>query len=164
MINSNLKSYFTKAVILFTLVLFGPKVARAQTAAKPAAEKETTLPKSALGITETFFKKYKDEGTGPAIDYLFATNKLFTDTAQISVLKGKLVVLRQTVGQYLGKELMGQKTAGTSLVFYSYLVKFENQPLRFTFMFYKPKAEWVLYHFKYDADLDAELEQAGKIK
>jgi len=75
----------------------------------------------------------------------------------------KLDSLQKSVGQYLGKELIAQKNAGMSLVFYSYLVKFTNQPVRFTFMFYKPQNDWVLYRFKYDDQMDAELEEAGKI-
>ena len=144
-------------------------IANAQTvtAAKPAAAKPAVAKapavKSAVAIIDTFFKKYKDDGTSPAIDYLFATNKLFTDSVQIGVLKGKLDALRQSVGTYTGKELIVQKIAAPSLVFYSYLVKHEKSPVRFTFMFYKPKNEWVLYRFKYDDQIDGELEDAGKI-
>ncbi|WP_259065494.1 hypothetical protein HDF24_01885 [Mucilaginibacter sp. X4EP1] len=119
--------------------------------------------RTVTAIIDTFFKKYKDDGTSPAIDYLFATNKLFTDTVQIGILKGKLDALRQSVGNYTGKEIIVQKSATPSLVFYSYLVKHDKSPIRFTFMFYKPKNEWVLYRFKYDDQVDAELEEAGKI-
>jgi hypothetical protein len=133
------------------------------TAAKTAAVTTTPVVKGAASLIDTFFKKYKDDGTGPAIDYLFGTNKLFTDTAQIAVLKGKLDALRQTIGKYTGKELIDQKSASPSLVFYSYLVKHESQPLRFTFIFYKPQNDWVLYRFKYDDQMDTELETAGKI-
>ncbi len=145
--------------------------------AKPAADTKSDEPatdakpakvaapgfKSTVALLDTFFKKYKDGGTSPAIDYLFGTNKLFTDTTQIATLKSKLDALRQTIGKYIGHELIVQKTASTSLVFYSYLVKHENQPIRFTFMFYKPKNDWVLYRFKFDDQMDAELEEAGKI-
>jgi hypothetical protein len=141
--------------------------AQAAAAAKPAAAKpivaKVPAVKSAAAIIDTFFKKYKDDGTSPAIDYLFATNKLFTDSLQIGVLKGKLDALRQSVGIYTGKELIVQKIAAPSLVFYSYLVKHEKSPIRFTFMFYKPKNEWVLYRFKYDDQIDSELEDAGKV-
>ena len=131
-------------------------------AAKPAVAKAPAV-KGVTAIIDTFFKKYKDDGTSPAIDYLFATNKLFTDSVQLNVLKSKLDALRQSVGTYTGKELIVQKTAAPSLVFYSYLVKHEKSPIRFTFMFYKPKNEWVLYRFKYDDQMDGELEDAGKI-
>ena len=121
------------------------------------------IPKTASGIVDAFFKKYKDDGTSAAVDYLFSTNKYFTNPAGIAQLKAKLDSLRQGIGTYLGRDLIVQKTASTSLVFYSYLVKHEIQPIRFTFIFYKPQNEWVLYRFKYDDQMDAELEEAGRI-
>lgn len=132
-------------------------------AAKPAPAKQVAGPKSALQIIDVFFKKYKDEGADTAIDYLFATNKLLANLPQLSVLKAKLDSLPQSVGKYVGHELITQKSASPSLYFYSYLVKFENQPYRFTFMFYKPQNDWELYRFKYDDQIDSELEEAGKI-
>jgi len=132
-------------------------------AAKKISVKLPVVSKTPIALIDTFFKKYKSDGTSAAIDYLFGTNKLFTDANQIAVLKVKLDSLQKSVGQYLGKELIAQKNAGMSLVFYSYLVKFTNQPVRFTFMFYKPQNDWVLYRFKYGDQMDAELEEAGKI-
>jgi hypothetical protein len=129
-------------------------------AAVPAV---AALPKTASGIVDAFFKKYREEGTSAAVDYLFGTNKYFTNTAGIAQLKAKLDSLRQGIGMYLGKDLISQKNASNSLYFYSYLVKHEVQPLRFTFIFYKPQNDWVLYRFKYDDQMDIELEDAGKI-
>jgi hypothetical protein len=186
----NFKSHLIKALLLIGFLSAFAGDANAQSKKKKAAPKHVVAQKhtdskhdaaksteavastpapvssglSAVAITDVFFKKYKDEGTEQAIDYLFSTNKLFTDTAQIGGLKRKLIALKQSVGQYLGRELIAQKNAGKNLYFYAYVLRFESQPIRFTFMFYKPKNDWVLYHFKYDADLDAELEQAGKIK
>jgi hypothetical protein len=173
----NFKPLFIKTLLLIGVLFSFAGSVNGQSkdkkaTSKPAAAKPTVVASaatapaglSAMGITEIFFKKYKDDGTEQAIDYLFSTNKLFTDTAQISGLKKKLVALKQSVGQYLGKELIAQRNAGKNLYFYAYVLRFENQPVRFTFMFYKPKNDWVLYHFKFDADLDNELEQAGKIK
>jgi hypothetical protein len=134
-----------------------------QKTVKPLAAIKLPEAKGVMAIIDTFFKKYKDGGTSPAIDYLFGTNKLFTDTVQIAGLKGKLDALRQSIGKYLGKEIIAQRSASPSLFFYSYLVKHENQPVRFTFIFYKPQNDWVLYRFKYDDQLDIELEDAGKI-
>ncbi|HVW96433.1 MAG TPA: hypothetical protein VHA56_10745 [Mucilaginibacter sp.] len=140
--------------------------ATAKTTAAPAAKtpaKPPVINRNAVAVIDTFFKKYKDDGTAAAIDYLFATNKYFTNPEGISQLKAKLDSLRQGIGAFLGKELIAQKSASSSLVFYSYLVKHEVQPIRFTFIFYKPDAEWVLYRFKYDDQMDAELEEAGRI-
>ena len=150
--------------------------AKAQSSALPAGAQQTTTvvktetvkptPIAATGAVtyiDNFFKKYKDDGTSVAIDYLFGTNKLFANNTQISLLKQKLDSLRQSIGPYISKELIAQKSTSPSLVFYSYLVKHENQPVRFTFMFYKPHNEWVLYRFKYDDQMDSEMEEAGKI-
>lgn len=143
------------------------KPAAAKPAAKPATTKAAVaLPaagRSAVSVVDTFFKKYKNDGTSAAIDFLFGTNKYFTNTAGIAQLKAKLDSLRQGIGMYLGKDLISQKNASNSLYFYSYLVKHEVQPLRFTFIFYKPQNDWVLYRFKYDDQMDIELEDAGKI-
>ena len=128
----------------------------------PAATKPV-VSKGATAIIDKFFLTYKNDGTAAAIDYLFSTNKYFANNGNIGLMKSKLDSLRQSVGPYIGKELIMQKTASPSLIFYSYLVKNEVQPIRFTFTFYKPQTEWVLYRFKYDDQMDAELEEAGKI-
>jgi hypothetical protein len=162
----NIIRQFVLVALLSTSFFYAKAQTEAKAAAKPAtgtAAPAAPAVKGATSIIDSFFKKYKEDGTGPAIDYLFGTNKLFTDTVQIGVLKSKLDALRQTLGDYQGKELIAQKSAAASLVFYSYLVKHEKSPVRFTFMFYKPKNEWVLYRFKYDDAMDAELEDAGKI-
>jgi hypothetical protein len=156
----NLKHFFTRSFLAALIVGSCTFYANAQTAAKPAAK--TTAAKGAQSYIDSFFKKYKTSSDS-AVDYLFGTNKLFTNTAQINLLKSKLDSLQLTVGKYLGHELISQKSASTSLVVYSYLVKNENQPLRFTFIFYKAKNDWALYRFNYDDQMDVELLNAVKI-
>jgi hypothetical protein len=165
-----LQKYFSLALLIALLVTGNLYFAKAQASLKTGGSfvindvKAATKGLSGQGIVQQFFKTYKTEGTANAIGYLFSTNKYFTDTAQIAELKRKMEVLKQSVGEYLGNELISQKNAGKSLYYFSYLVKFDQQPVRFIFMFYKPKNDWVIYHFKFDADLDTELEQAGKVK
>lgn len=130
-------------------------------AAKPAAA--PVVAKGAQSYIESFFKKYK---TSPdsAVDYLFGTNKLFArNTAQINVLKMKLDSMQISIGKYTGKELIMQRSASPSLVIYSYLVKHENQPVRFTFIFYKATNDWALYRFNYDDQMDTEMFETVKI-
>ena len=162
----NTKRFYNRLVLIAGIICSCSMYARSQNApAAPAAAavKAPVVVKGAAGLVDAFFKKYKDDGTAVAVDYLFGTNKYFTNTAGINQLKGKLDSLRQNIGAYLGKDLIVQKSASNSLVFYSYLVKHEIQPIRFTFIFYKPQNDWVLYRFKYDDQIDAELEEAGKI-
>ena len=150
------------------LVCFCCFAATGQTTSKPATVSKVTAkvsvaPKTASSIVDTFFKKYKEMGADSAIEYLFGTNKLLSDLPQVLTLRSKLDSLSKASGKYEGKELISQKTATPSLVYFSYLVKFEYQPFRFTFMFYKPQNNWELYRFKYDDQMDSELEEAGKI-
>jgi len=161
------KALFSKTLLITTIITCVAFSANAQTATtattKPAATKTATkAPALASSYIETFFKKYKTSSDS-AIDYLFGTNKLFTNYVQINLLKSKLDSLELNLGKYEGRELISQKSAGTSLVIYSYLVKHENQPVRFIFMFYKPKDQWELYRFNYDDSMDTELIEAAKI-
>ena len=165
---------FLLTVIIFSCILG----ANAQTKTKKTSTKKTSTPqadttkstatktstviKSPANYIDAFFKKYKTSAD-TAIDYIFGTNKLFGTNYQITLLKMKLDSLRVPFGKYTGKELIAQKTASPSLVLYTYLVKHENQPMRFTFMFYRAQNEWVLYRFNYDDQLDTELIEAAKI-
>jgi hypothetical protein len=166
--NMNAKRWPVKPLLIACIACCCTFAAKSQTVvnapvAKKAVAKAPLVGKTPVALIDTFFKKYKNDGTNTAIDYLFGTNKLFTNEAQIALLKAKLDSLQKTVGQYLAKELIAEKNTSPSLVFYSYLVKFTNQPIRFTFMFYKPQNDWELYRFKYDDQMDAEMEEAGKI-
>jgi len=166
--NINPKPWLLKLSLIACITCFCTFAAKSQLApngviTKKPGEKVPLVGKTPVALIDTFFKKYKNDGTSAAIDYLFSTNKLFNNQAQIAILKAKLDSLQSSVGQYLGKELIAEKSTSPSLVFYSYLVKFTNQPIRFAFMFYKPQNDWLLYRFKYDDQMDAEMEEAGKI-
>ena len=112
-------------------------------------------------VIDSFFKKYENSPEA-AIDYVFTTNKVFT-LDQTSDLKSKLMEVQSKIGKFQEIELITSKHTSKSLVLYSYLVKHENQPLRFTFIFYKSNKQWKLYKFKFDDDFAKELEEAGRI-
>jgi len=118
-------------------------------------------------IVDSFFNKYKNGSTSEAIDYIFATNTFASQNGQVSdmkkVLKVKLDSLRQNIGRYTGADLITEKSTTDNFVLVSYLVKHQLQPVRFTFMFYRPEDTWMLYKFSSDVQVDSELEDAGKI-
>lgn len=117
----------------------------------------------AINYINTFFKMYKEDGTNKAIDYIFSSNASLSNVNQLANLKSKLDSTRQQIGNFNRQELITQKNSSNSLVLFSYLVKHDKQPLRFTFIFYKPKNNWTLYKFKFDDETDTELEESGKI-
>ncbi|RYZ97296.1 MAG: hypothetical protein EOP47_22020 [Sphingobacteriaceae bacterium] len=148
------------AIIPALLIIFFCSSAYAQTT--PAAE--TAKPQAATGVTvliDKFFKTYKEDTRKAVID-LFKTNPLI-DSSKLTDLIDKINKEREPMGKYAGKELISQKKASNSLVLYSYLVKHELQPVRFTFMFYKPKNEWIIYRFYFDGNVETELQNSAKL-
>lgn len=122
--------------------------------------KEKTEDPNLQKLMDTFFEKYKNN-SGEAIDFIFKTN---TDIApdQVKELKEKLSTINLLAGEYHGQEQITSQKATSSLVYFSFLVK-HDKPIRFIFMFYKPKDKWKIYKFKFDEQVDAELEESGKV-
>jgi len=116
-------------------------------------------------IASDFFVNYQKDGASVALDNLYSTNKwMERATDAITNLKSQLEGLNEDyVGKYYGYELLGEKKIAESYVLLSYLVKFDRQPIRYTFQFYKPNDKWVIYSFKFDANIDDEIEESAKL-
>ncbi|MFL1894265.1 hypothetical protein ACJRPK_01100 [Aquimarina sp. 2-A2] len=116
-------------------------------------------------IVEEFFIDYKNDGASKALDKLYSTNKwMERATDAITNLKSQLESLNEDyVGKYYGYELITEKKLAESYFLLSYLVKFDRQPIRYTFHFYKPDDKWVIYNFKFDANIGTEIEESAKL-
>ncbi len=139
-----------KTVLVFALI-FNSYLGNAQ-----------TNPKEIVNI---FFDEFKNKGASIAIDNLYATNKwMDRATDAITNLKSQLEGLNEDyVGKFFGYELILEKHLAESYVLLSYMVKYERQPIRFTFQFYKPSETWFLYSFQFDSNMDVEIEEAAKL-
>ena len=113
-------------------------------------------------IIATFFEKYGNGTPDQAVNYLFETNR-DVNIAQLKETRDKLSSVSLLAGIYNGYEIITVQNRSASLVYYSYLVKHDKQPLRLTFIFYKPKGEWKALRFKFDDEVTTELEQSGKL-
>jgi hypothetical protein len=115
-------------------------------------------------IIEKFFQDYQIEKPENALDMLYATMP-WVERIQDDLDKIKLQFagLQTLVGEYYGYGLITKKELANSFAIYSYLVKFDRQPVRFLFEFYKPKEKWGLYSFSYDDNIDDELAEAIKL-
>lgn len=142
-----------KKVILLLCILFiiiGSSTARAQ-GQTPA------------DISKKFFELYATKPMD-AIDLIFADvkkNKQIND--DITAIKKNLKVTIDQDGDYNGYELITEKGVGSNLKLLSYIVKYDKQPVRFIFIYYKPKDVWKIYTFQFNTNLDDELTSAAGV-
>ncbi len=111
-------------------------------------------------ITEKFFSDFKADKV-KAYEKLFE-NANWIDKSSIETVKIKYRDFFSGLGEYVGFEPITEKVIGESYGLKSFLVKFESQPIRFTFTLYKPKDTWQIQTFSYDSNLSEELEEAAK--
>ena len=114
---------------------------------------------------EKFFTEYQEQSATVAIDNLYKTNQWMNRAADaITDLKTKMEGLNNDfVGEFYGYELILEKKLGDSFILLSYLGKYDRQPIRFTFEFYKPNDTWKIFGLMFDGDLDNEIEEAAKL-
>ncbi len=115
-------------------------------------------------IINEFFKTY-EKSPEKAVDFAFGTNKWMMDRKKDAVenVKSQLTSFIGLVGKYYGYEKITEKGVGKSFKLVSYMLKYDRQPVRFTFVFYKPNDKWQVQNFQYDDSLDDELEESGKV-
>lgn len=115
-------------------------------------------------LLDKFFTKYSED-PGIAVRELYATNK-WTERAKDDIEKVISTVNGFTedyMGKYYGYEIITTKKFSESFELYSYLIKYDRQPLRFIFKFYKPNDKWVLLSYSLDDNLDNEIQEAAKL-
>ena len=115
-------------------------------------------------LIETFFKNY-EKTPSKAVEDIYSTNVWASRNRDgIETLKNE--VNKYTVdyvGKYYGYELITKKQFSESFILYSYMVKYDRQPMRFIFKLYKANDKWSLFALSIDSDLDTEIEQSAKL-
>jgi hypothetical protein len=115
-------------------------------------------------LIDTFFATYEKDA-GKAVKELYATNK-WTERIKddIDKIVGTVNGFTESyMGKYYGYEIITNKKFAESFELYSYMVKYDRQPIRFIFKFYKPNDKWVLYSYALDDNLDTEIQEAAKL-
>ncbi len=108
-------------------------------------------------LINRFFSKFKRD-SDDALDFLFETNSNLGQE-KLNSLKSDFRLASPKIGKLVGYELIGTENLKNRVIVQSYLVRFANYPLRFTFKMYKPKSKWVLMDFDYDVDFIEEMEK-----
>ena len=117
-----------------------------------------------VDLVKQFFIKFDVEGSGPALDFLYKDNRWMEQNREaISILKTKMEGLTPDfIGPLHGYELINKKQISVTYAIYTYLAKYERQPIRFIFTFYRPDEQWRVQGFRFDANIDEELEEIVK--
>lgn len=136
------KTLLLLSLLLFTTVTFGQN--------------------STEELTAKFFKMY-ESNTDEAFDFIFGTNKWMAENRDgTQKVKFQLREYSKLMGEYIGFEKISEKSLGKSLKVSVYLVKYDRQPLRFIFKYYKGKDTWKLFNIKFDENIDEELDEIMK--
>ena len=114
-------------------------------------------------IIDQFFNLYKSKSANEAVDYIFSTNRWLNDSKdQTESVKVKLNGVLKQLGNYNGYNLITKKTVGEHFSLYTFIVRYDRQPIRFSLIFYKPNSQWQLQNFSYDDNLEVEVDEAAK--
>lgn len=114
-------------------------------------------------MVREFFGLYSTGKAEKAIDELYGRSEwLDRKSDDVRNLKMQLLSLGGLLGEYRGYQLLGTKDLLSDLVVHDYMVKYDRQPVRFRFSFYRARSEWAFYGFSFDDQLDEELKQAVK--
>lgn len=106
----------------------------------------------------------KSGNSDKALDYIFSTNKYAKESEKsINELKRNLSNAINAYGPFIDFELLSKKTAGNSLVLYTFIARHDRTPLTFRIFLYKPKDYWQLQNITFDNKIDEELDEASKL-
>jgi hypothetical protein len=111
-------------------------------------------------ICDHFFMLFETD-TDNAVDFIFSTNKWFNtaNMPQLTEIKGKIKKLYY-LGTFRGFEVSSKKILSPSLILITYMVKYDRQPIKIEFYFYKPELRWQIQTFRFEEDLKTDLQNA----
>lgn len=114
-------------------------------------------------LSSGFFSVYKDKSFSEALTSLYKTNPQAANReAERDSIDRQLRRVLNTTGKFLGYELISKKVASSRVVLLTYLASYDNKPLTFRILFYKPNNDWIFQNIKFDASIGEELERASK--
>ncbi|MBK7692320.1 MAG: hypothetical protein IPK62_05390 [Bacteroidetes bacterium] len=115
-------------------------------------------------IIDKFFQDLVTEKPEKALDNLYTHLPWLANIkGDVDKLKTQFITLQTYFGKYCGNAMIAKKDIANTFIIYSYLVKYERQPVRFTFKFYKPKDSYIVFSFSYDMNLEEELDKCMKM-
>ncbi len=110
-------------------------------------------------ITAHFFQLFQEQSSDAAVDYFFSTNKwLNNDKTSQDNIKLQLKKGIAMLGQYYGYELIEKIVYTENYMMFNYMLRYDRQPIKFTFVLYKPNQTWQIQNLKLDEKLEDDIE------
>lgn len=110
---------------------------------------------STEGIINEFFATY-EKSPLEGIDFIFQTNKwmIKNNREGIGNVKTQLSNILNQIGDYQGYEQLSVKNVSENYKVINYMVRYDRQPLRFIFIFYKPNNTWQIQNFQFNDNFE----------
>ncbi len=129
------------ALIIFLSCLAQAKEIKNEAEAKDLTKRFMLL--ISLGQIESAFSELKD--------FIVIPHSELEALAQRIKMQMPLYLSRY--GKGVGSEFISEASAGGSVYKLIYIQKFERHVLRWQFIYYKPKTQWILNSVKFDDDI-----------
>jgi hypothetical protein len=113
-------------------------------------------------VVRIFLECILDDGQGCVKDLYQSGKWLSKDTVAIERVDSELRKLSSSVnliGQLEGYELIRSRRMGETFWGLVYVLKYERQPIRLTFVYYNSKSSWSLFNFEIDEDIDVTFKK-----
>jgi hypothetical protein len=141
-------------LVMNTAIFAAPEKGKPEKLKKPE-EKTTVTGKRPEEMVKLFFEIFRSRGPAQAVDYIFSNNPyIYERQESVGALKEKIEKLEEVLGKEHGEILIQDRQFAGTLRVISYLIKYDRQPLRFTFIFYRASNRWVTYQFNFDDPVD----------
>jgi hypothetical protein len=127
--------------IIFSSCLAQAKEIKNQTEARDLTKKFMSL--VSLGQIDAAFAEVKDLVVIPQAELEVLSQKI----------KSQMPLYLSRYGKSVGSEFISEAKTGDSLYKVVYIQKFDKHIIRWQFIYYKPKAMWILNSFKFDDDI-----------
>ncbi len=118
--------------------------------------KHPTNKQEIIGVCATFMESFKNEKFQEAFNLLkpYSVIENYQLDTIANTAKGQVQALNSSYGKIISYEALPEKNIKTSLVQLNYLLKFEHDYLRFSFVLYNNGTGWTITNFKYNSEID----------
>ena len=113
-------------------------------------------------FTDTYFTLL-EKSPEKAFDFLTKDIKVRAGQESTENMKKQILFAASQSGVFYGHEKIMERSIGSSLKLLSFLLKYEKDAARLTTIFYKPADQWILFEYRFDANLVQELKESAKL-